>query len=239
MADTRKSLSRVLEAFDRVRISSVLVWLGAAGIVWVGLIIFIPYQNYIPPWFERGFLYGREDYFFGLYGVAFYAHIATAPMALFVGLVQLSHRFRSRWPIFHRRAGKFYVAIVLLIVAPSGLMMATRAPFGRMAISGFVVLSIATWVVTLIAWREAKVGRFRRHGEWMWRSFLLIASAVLLRLISVIASDLRVAPEIAYPVAAWGSWVPSLVVYEWVRLKVRSERKFGEVKRTFYDPGQV
>lgn len=56
---------------------------------------------------------------------------------------------------------------------------------------------------------------YDQHRRWMVRSYVLICSAVTLRLISGAAGLIGVpSPEGAYIVAAWSSWLLPLVVYE-------------------------
>ena len=69
----------------------------------------------------------------------------------------------------------------------------------------------------------ARRRRYDRHRAWMLRCYLLICSAVALRLISGAAGLVEVSsPEDVYAVAAWGSWLVPLAAYEGVvRLPLR------------------
>ncbi|GAA5505731.1 DUF2306 domain-containing protein [Novipirellula caenicola] len=203
-----------VDRFDQILVTTVLAWVSAIAVLWTGLLILKAYPFYFPPNFEIGFLRGRESYFYGLYAAAFFLHIVTTPLVLVLGLLQLNHRIRVRWPALHRRMGKTYVGLVLACVAPSGLIMSLRAPYGYGAISGFAVLSVATWIATMLGWKRAASGRFDSHRQWMWRSYLLICSAVLLRILAVLATDLQLTASTAYPIAAWASWLPSLAIFE-------------------------
>jgi len=52
----------------------------AAILIWkVTLGVLIEYRNYVPPDFGSDFLRGREPYFWGAYGWAFYVHLAAGP----------------------------------------------------------------------------------------------------------------------------------------------------------------
>jgi len=72
---------------------------------------------------------------------------------------------------------------------------------------------VATWSSTWIGFKAAEAGQFQRHGEWMTRSFLLMCSAVVLRLLAAIVDTLEVS-SVSYGVLAWLSWLPMLVAYE-------------------------
>ncbi|EMI18006.1 putative membrane protein [Rhodopirellula maiorica SM1] len=230
MGRTTKIARRCLDRFDQIRISTVLAWFSVIAILWTAMLILEAYPFYFPPNFETGFLRGRKAYFHGVYAIAFYSHIATTPLALILGLLQLNLRIRVRWPAIHRRIGKLYVGIVLICVAPSGLIMALRAPHGYGAISGFAVLSVVTWIATMLGWIRAAAGRLDSHRRWMWRSYLLICSAVLLRILAVLATDLQLTAATAYPIAAWASWLPSLVIFEVVMRFKRANIKSPSIR---------
>lgn len=226
MGRTTKIFRWCIDCFDAIRITTVLAWFSSIVILSTGLLILKPYPFYFPPNFEFGFLRGREPYFHGVYGIAFFSHILTTPVVLVLGLLQLNRRIRTRWPATHRRIGRVYVGLVLVCVAPSGLIMAMRAPNGYGAISGFAVLSVMTWIATMLGWKRAVGGRLDSHLRWMFRSYLLICSAVLLRILAMVASDLQLTSATAYPIAAWASWLPSLVVFEVItQLRERMTRR--------------
>lgn len=193
----------------------VLAGLAVLVVLKVTVQIVLGYPSYFPPSFVSDFLRGRESYFFGVYQWAFYPHIAGGPIALLLGLLLLSERFRVRWPRGHRLLGKVHVANVLLVVAPSGLWMAGFTPLGRFAATGFALLSVLTFTCTALGWRAAVCKRFHTHRRWMWRSYLLLSSAVVLRLFGGFGASLGVMPAWYDPVTAWASWILPVAVFEW------------------------
>jgi hypothetical protein len=180
----------------------------------VTLGILIGYRDYLPPDFNSDFLLGREAYFFGAYGWAFYAHLVSGPATLVVGTILISDRFRRRAPKSHRALGKFQVACVLLVLAPSGLWMAWHAVSGAVAAAGLATLAIATAACAAFGWRAAANRRFDDHRRWMWRTYLLLCSAVIIRLIGGWASASQVDASWVYPLSAWASWLVPLLLYE-------------------------
>lgn len=126
-----------------------------------------------------------------------------------------------RRPAFHRGLGKTHIAAVLLLLTPSGLWMAPYAMEGVVPAAGFATLAMATGVCAALGWRMAVARRFSEHRRWMERTFVLLASAVVLRVIGG-ASEVW-GLEGAYPWAAWLSWLVPLGVLELLRLpRVRS-----------------
>jgi len=183
-------------------------------IVKVTVEVMVGYVNYFPANFGSDFLRGRELYFFGPYQWAFYPHIASGPLALFVGLVQLSEPLRRRFPKWHRILGRFHFINVLFVVSPSGLWMAYHASTGTIAAIGFAVLAILTGITSALGWRTAMKRQFAAHRRWMWRSFLLLCSAVVLRLLGGLGTLLEVQSGWFDPIASWASWLIPLAVFE-------------------------
>jgi hypothetical protein len=192
----------------------ILVLLAGVLILKVTLSVMLGYGDYFPPNFQSDFLRGRRSYFFGAYQWAFYAHIASGPVALMLGLTLVSERFRLKFPRWHRSLGKVQAALVLFVLAPSGLWMAYYADTGSIAATGFSFLAIATGTCVLLGWQAAVKKRFAEHRRWMSRCFLLLCSAVILRLIGGLSTVTNFGVEWSYPLAAWMSWLAPLFAYE-------------------------
>ena len=209
-------MPRVFEAAPRV-ITPAGCFRFAVGsvVLLVGWLILSPYAHYVPPDFGRGFLKNKADYFYSSgYFLGFYAHIFSAPIALACGTLQMSRSIRIGWPRVHRSLGQVYVALVLCLAAPGGVIMATRAYGGASSVVCFALIGVLAWVFTLIAWRKARSGHYAAHGRWMGRSYLMMCSAVMLRLIHYLLQPLGLDPTVTYQTAAWLSWVPSLLALE-------------------------
>ncbi len=181
------------------------------------------YRNYLPPNFQSDFLHGRESYFFGDYQWAFYLHIASGPWALLCGLLLMSNEFRRRSPRWHRWLGRGHCLNVLLLVTPSGFWMASRAAAGPVAGAGFAALAVATAFCTAAGWRFAVLRQFAVHRRWMWRSYLLLCSTVVLRIIGGLAVVSGISFAGLDIFTAWASWLIPLGIHELLqrRLGVR------------------
>ena len=197
--------------------ASLQTMLKLLAIAMVGKIIVavvLSYRDYMPPNFDSSFLQGREYYFYRGYHWAFYVHITSGPLSLLLGMILVSDRFRRRFGHLHRVFGRIQVICVLLLVAPSGLWMARHAESGVIAGTGFATLAVATGVFIALGWRAAVKRRFAEHRRWMWRCFLLLCSAVVLRIIGGTATVLGLESEWLYPIAAWMSWLLPLTTYD-------------------------
>jgi uncharacterized membrane protein len=198
---------------------SLLKWLAVILILRVLLTILRNYPGYFPADFRTLFLQGREHDFPGLYAIAFYTHIITAPMVLVFGLFLLSERARRwSWRI-HRNLGRVQAWLILIFVVPSSVVMSHYAYAGPAAGLSFFFLSVATAMSTLFGVYHAWKRQIHQHREWMDRGYVLLSSAVILRLISGAAIVLEVEKaEEAYILATWSSWLIPLGLYELWRL---------------------
>jgi hypothetical protein len=202
-----------------------LTLLAAVLVLKVNFAVVWGYRNYFPPDFNSDFLRGREDYFAGTYQWAFYAHVASGPVSLVLGTLLISEAFRRQFPRWHRRLGRIQVVCILCLVAPSGLWMAWYTTAGPIGAVGFALLAIATGTCTVMGWREAVARRFAVHRRWMWRSYLLLCSAVVIRLTGGLATVVGVHAAWFDPLASWVCWIVPLAAFELRTLSIRPARR--------------
>ncbi|WP_428303992.1 DUF2306 domain-containing protein [Lacipirellula sp.] len=217
----------------------IIALLASLLIVKVTIGVVLNYGDYFPVSFRADFLLGRASYFFGAYSWAFYAHIVTGPVTLLLGLLLVSEWFRRRWPRWHRRLGKLQIALVTLVLAPSGAWMAWYAQSGAVAGAGFFALAIATGASALLGWSAAVRRDFAAHRRWMWRCFLLLCSAVTLRLVGGLAVVAKFDQGWIYPATAWLSWLVPLAAFEVVEMVRGPERASRETQLSLGDSGVV
>ena len=156
-----------------------------------------------------------------------HAH-SVGPVSLILGLVLIVERSRARFPTWHRYLGRIQVACVLLLVTPSGLWMARYAAAGPIAGLGLATLAIATAVCVALGARAAMTRRFSDHRRWMWRCYLLLCSAVVLRLMGGLAIVTGVTAWWVDPLANWMCWLVPLAAFE---LREWAQRKTGFFER--------
>ena len=199
----------------RTAVSDIAGGVAALCIVFVSILIISTYTRYLPPDFQQGFLIGRDSYFFRTpYGLGFYSHILTSPIALICGTIQFSASIRRRAAGIHRLTGRVYVICVLMFAVPGGFIMAFGTRGGIASLACFLTMSVSTWFFTWQAWRTAKRREFAAHQKWMWRSYLMIVSAIILRIIDPAMRQAGVPDLLSYQTCVWLSWVPSLGLFE-------------------------
>lgn len=207
-----KPLADLFKSLTPLRL---IKWACLGFVFWIGWLILTPFPHYLPPDFEFGFLRNKGDFFYRSgYFIGFYAHIIAAPLGLFVGGLQMGRTIRDRYPVLHRRCGQVYVVVVLAAAAPGGLIMAMKAYGGWSTTICFSVIAIGTWWSTLLGWRSGRRCDFARHRIWMMRSYVLMLSAVFLRLGHIALQPLELSHRSTYQLAAWLSWTIPILVLE-------------------------
>lgn len=146
-----------------------------------------------------------------LWRIGFYTHIIFGGLALGIGWLQFNTTLRTKKVKLHRFVGKVYIAAVLLS-ATSGIGIGFFATGGWITALGFIVLGFIWLSTTLLAYTKVKKGQLILHQKFMIYSYAACFAAVTLRiwlpLLIFVFGDFM----IAYPIVAWLSWVPNLVV---------------------------
>ena len=210
----------------------VIPWLACLVICRVIVLVVSNYVNYFPPNFGVEFLRGREDYFFGSYQWAFYLHILTGPISLILGMILLSETVRRKFRRWHRWLGRVQAVNVLFLVAPSGLWMSAYVDSFRLTGMAFATQSFVTGLTIAMGWRAAVKRQFQEHRRWMIRNFLLLSSAVVLRLVFGTASLFQYEEYWLFPAVAWGSWVLPLLIFEAFEWGVTGNRSLKPIPPT-------
>jgi len=197
------------------------------------LILFFTYQMFQIIWpyttweWDVDFLLTKQaiihlDY----YRVAFYSHIFSSLFILGSGAFLFSNHILRKYKKLHRVLGKTYVGLLLLIAAPSGLVMAFHANGGWMAQLSFVILSPLWWYVTYRGYQTARQKDFKAHRIWMMRSYALSLSAVTLRVMQLSLNYFfYLDPQQLYIFVSWVSWLLNLGVVEWMNYQGKQKYK--------------
>ena len=156
-------------------------------------------------------------------------HIIPAGLVLILGALQFHSGLRNRCKALHRFCGRAYISLVL-IAAVGGLVLAGHTHGSAATKLGFAVLATIWFYSALMAWLAVRAGNIALHQQWIIRSYALTLAGVTLRIQLVIFQGVMgMSFEEAYAIAAWFSWVPNLLVAEWlfnqipIRKTVRSQ----------------
>lgn len=149
------------------------------------------------------------------YRLSFYAHIFSSLIVMFSGAFLFSKYILQNYSRTHRFFGKLYVGLVLLISAPTGMVMAFHANGGWPAKISFLILTPLWWWFTYKGYQTARNKNFTAHKKWMTRSYALTLSAITLRFCQLfIHQIIFLDPTTQYILVSWGSWMFNLGVVE-------------------------
>ena len=142
-------------------------------------------------------------------------HFILAGIAIVAGALQVNRSLRTRFVALHRWLGRLYV-IAVAIGGIAGIVLALSSSAGWIASAGFGLLGIFWLVTTLNGYRSIRQHDTNAHRRWMIRSYALTLAAVTLRLYLPLSDMLDLSFAVAYPVISWISWVPNLLIAEWL-----------------------
>lgn len=196
--------------------SKVLNGLLLAILVWFSYLLLLISLQYIPFSSDAAFLRIKIDEVKIWYYIPFFKfHVFTSFFLLIAGFTQFSRWIRTKFRNVHRYLGWAYIVILLLFSAPSGLVLGYHANGGWTSQLAFMLLGVLWIYTTIRALRFAIKKDWRRHQNFMIRSYALTLSAISLRLFKyVIVFIWHPLPMDTYRLVAWLGWVVNLVIAE-------------------------
>jgi hypothetical protein len=144
--------------------------------------------------------------------VGILAHVIASFFTLLLGPAQFTPAIRARWPRVHRTLGRLYLAPGVLVGGAAGLYMAFHAYGGPVSTAGFATLALLWLATGYLAYRAARQRRFLDHRNWMVCNFAITFAAVTLRVQLGVCAALDLRFDDFYPVLAWSSWVPNILI---------------------------
>ena len=149
-----------------------------------------------------------------IYKGSFYVHIFAGMFCIGAALLQFSSFILKKRKAVHIWSGRIYVAVVLLLGAPTGLYMSFFAK-GTGAERGlFVFMAIAWFYFTLKGLTTILNKNVLAHKVWMIRSYTMALTAVTFRVYYLILYLLDVELTKNYEVSLWISVVGNLLAAE-------------------------
>ena len=159
-------------------------------------------------------------------------HVLGGAVVLLVGGFQFVAGLRRKFPLVHRWMGRLYLSFVL-IGGIGGLVMAPVSDGGLVAHFGFGTLAVFWLFSGWQAYAAIRRGDVKAHQAWMMRNFAMAFGAVTLRIYLGLFTALEVPFSESYPVVAWISWVPNLVLVDWYLARQRErDQARGAQKRS-------
>lgn len=170
--------------------------------------------QYIPYSLESAFLTLKtEEIKRSYYRVSFFIHVYSSLFVLIIGFIQFSKYLRNKFPKAHRLAGKAYIIMVLLLAAPSGLIMGIHGNGGIYSQISFCIQAVLWFTFTWLAYSYIKQGNISSHRNYTILSFSLTLSAISLRLFKwIIVGIWSLPPMDTYKIVVWIGWLFNLAI---------------------------
>jgi Predicted membrane protein (DUF2306) len=147
--------------------------------------------------------------------VAFYIHITSSVFVMGGGIFQFFPKILRGLPKVHHAIGKIYIGSILLLAAPSGLVLAAYANGGLPSKVGFAMQCLVWWWITFAALQTAMKKDWSKHAEMMLRSYAVTLAAMSLRTESyALYYVFETKPIETYLTVTWLSWVGNLFIAE-------------------------
>jgi Predicted membrane protein (DUF2306) len=148
-------------------------------------------------------------------------HISGAIVANLIGPFLFVPKLRSHpFLKLHRGFGSVYLLGVLL-GGVGGLYLSFLAYGGLITQLGFMSLGVLWLWTGYRAYHHIRNKRIALHREWMIRNYSLTYAGVMLRLWQVLGMMVGLEFSLSYAIVAWLSWIPNLLVAEWIIQKTR------------------
>jgi len=153
-----------------------------------------------------------------------YIHVISGGIALLIGPFQFWKWLRNNHRNVHRWIGRLYMFGGIFPASITGIVVAQSTTAGLQGAIGFSLLGIFWFITGAVSLYSILNKDVQSHRRWMIRNFSLTMAAVTLRLwipiLMMILIPSGVEPEnafeIAYQFVPWLSWVPNLIVGEFI-----------------------
>ncbi len=158
-----------------------------------------------------------------VWNTCFYTHIILGGIALLIGWIQFSKKFRNDHITLHKKIGKVYT-ICVLVSALAGMYLAFNATGGWFTALAFITLDVIWFYSTITALSQIKKGNIRVHEKLMIYSYAATFGAVTLRIWLPIFTIVMGGFFKGYPIAAWMAFIPNMVFAYFIVAKKNKSR---------------
>ena len=179
-----------------------------------GLILYVS-SRYFDSNDTGGYLAGRAENIINTIRISLLFHAVASFVAIVFASTLIFFRIELIYPKLHRLTGKMVVLLVLFIIVPTGFILSFNALGGPVGKLIFTLLTILTLISISFGFYFASQRRINLHRKWMLRFFILLTSAIWLRINLFICFQVKwVISENDYLLCAILSWLPQLLLLE-------------------------
>jgi len=141
-------------------------------------------------------------------------HAISGVVCLVSCWTQFSSLVMRKAPKVHKVSGRVYGYNNLIVLVPTGVILALYAKGGALGVLGFLVIGVGTGIATLMGVRTAMKKKVISHKRWITYSFALVSTAISFRLCQIALAKVLPTFEHIYITTLWGTLVLNLVLAE-------------------------
>ncbi|HKR03869.1 MAG TPA: DUF2306 domain-containing protein [Bacteroidia bacterium] len=160
---------------------------------------------------ERAVLFAKP-----VYKWCFYAHIFAGMFCITAALVQFSGYILKKRKAIHVWSGRIYVAVVMLIGAPTGLYMSFFAKGSYWERALFMFMAVYWFFATVKGLQMILEKNVLAHKFWMIRSYCMAMTAVTFRLYHLFFFYIGWGHLENYEISLWISVVGNILAAEYL-----------------------
>lgn len=200
--------------------------------------IWIPILFFSSLLIHNGLLYYRFDMDYGilpekqeamkddLWLVCFYIHVVAGVVCLIIPVVNIIGRHLGLSLRWHQMLGKLFVNNNIMVVAPTGMYLATYAKGGIWAELGFICQGILLVYFSYVGMRAVKTSIFE-HIKHMMRAYAVALSVLTFRILHVIFIIIKIPYQDNYAISQWLSITLNLAIVELIITYLMAKRKIN------------
>lgn len=184
-------------------------------ILLIGSLIVFVTSRYLDPSDLGGYLAYRSEETVNLIRHSVLIHATSSYLVLLLASLLIFFRIEQNSPRVHRTIGKLIVFSTLLFLVPTGFVLSYHALGGISGKMLFGLLTLLSLLFIAQGFYTALKRKVYHHRKWMLRFFIVLSSAIWLRINLFICFQVKwIISENDYLWCAILSWVPQLVILE-------------------------
>jgi hypothetical protein len=210
----------------------------SALVLWIPILFFSGLLTHNAAlYFTHGAEYGilpektlaRQDI---LWNFAFYIHLPAGIICLFAPVLLFARRFYKKGLELHRKIGKLYVWVTLLLVCPTGMYLALYAKGGFITQAGFMLQGILLGIFTYSGYQAILKGNKNDHVNYMMRSYAIATVVLSFRIFHILFFLWKVPYHDNYAMSQWlGMGANAFLVELFILIKnIKISQNFKLVK---------
>lgn len=186
----------------------------AVTIILTGWIVFLS-SKYVNTNFVVGYLSGRPQESIEIVRWTLVIHSYAAALCILLSTPSIFFKTDQHLRWLHRSSGRIVLYIGVFILFPSAIVL-TYFAYGAWFVKlPFYLLSVLYILFLIIGIQKAKWGLMLSHRKWMIRFYILLTSALWLRInMFVVIYSTGTLHDFQYFMAAILSWLPQIIIAE-------------------------